>query len=213
MSNRRGEDDFYKKVKGKFLYKQIETALTNYTGIEITSEDVSSLIRYDKSLRDQLYIYLATMEEYLRAQVLDKYDLKEEINICDKRGRLLDNFKTNMNDYLQASNDTDSKLYSKLKCDLGGLIIIIEGLNFPDIDVRELKNVKKLRNDVMHHSVLLLKYDVEKVKIENNLRELEIQMKSLVNLLPDRYVDGFLTNINCKCGRRHSKYVKLPIIE
>ena len=35
---------------------------------------VSALLRYDKRLRNKIYIYLATLEEYLRAFISNKYE-------------------------------------------------------------------------------------------------------------------------------------------
>lgn len=46
--------------RGIYLYKQVYVALCNWESNvkEISYEHFSNLIRYDKSIRDKLYIYL-----------------------------------------------------------------------------------------------------------------------------------------------------------
>ena len=73
------EADFekYKKLKGIYLHKQVYDILLEANGGEnVTYCELSSIIRYDKNLRDTLYIYLATVEEQLRVLLLDNFDLK-----------------------------------------------------------------------------------------------------------------------------------------
>lgn len=62
----------YINIKGKFLFKQVYDFLLSIPGnTNATYYQVSSCIRYDKNLRDKLYIYLATFEEFLRAKIFD----------------------------------------------------------------------------------------------------------------------------------------------
>lgn len=74
----------YVKIRGKFVLKQIYDFLLNFNKEKVNYSDISTCIRYDKNLRDNLYIYLATFEEYLRAQILDKYDIKEGYTVNRK---------------------------------------------------------------------------------------------------------------------------------
>ena len=75
------KEDFekYKKLKGVYLHKQVYDVLLEANGGEnVTYQELSSIIRYDKNLRDTLYIYLATCEEYLRALLLKSYDVASD---------------------------------------------------------------------------------------------------------------------------------------
>ena len=69
----------YLPLKGKFLHKQIYDILKEANGGQVTYYELSSVLRYDKNLRDTLYIYLATAEEYLKALLLDKFDSDENL--------------------------------------------------------------------------------------------------------------------------------------
>ncbi len=69
--------DKYVKIRGKFVFKQIYDYLLNFDKEKVEYTDISSCIRYDKNMRDTLYIYLATFEEYLRTQLFDRYEIKE----------------------------------------------------------------------------------------------------------------------------------------
>lgn len=64
----------YIQLKGECLHKQIYDILNEANNGSVTYYELSSLIRYDKNLRDKLYIYFATAEEYLKAQLTDRYD-------------------------------------------------------------------------------------------------------------------------------------------
>ena len=68
------EFDKYKPLKGVDLYLQIYNILTE-NNRSITYSEFSSYIRYDKNLRYKLYVYMATVEEYLRSQFLLRYDV------------------------------------------------------------------------------------------------------------------------------------------
>ena len=58
------EFEKYKALKGEYLYKQVSDILFELDGKPVSYSDVSSIIRYDKNLRDTLFIYLATFEEW-----------------------------------------------------------------------------------------------------------------------------------------------------
>ena len=76
-SKEKADFEKYKKLKGIYLHKQVYDILLEVNGEEnVTYYELSSIIRYDKNLRDTLYIYLATIEENLRVLLLDNFDLK-----------------------------------------------------------------------------------------------------------------------------------------
>ena len=64
------EVDFekYRQLKGDDLYFQIFRILSEKTP-KVKYVTVRAYIRYDKNLRDMLYIYLATLEEYCKARL------------------------------------------------------------------------------------------------------------------------------------------------
>ncbi|MDY2902444.1 MAG: hypothetical protein SOU07_03275, partial [Bacilli bacterium] len=60
FKNNKEKNNFqkYKLVRGEDLYKQIYDIMIDINGKnDIAYSDFSSVIRYDKSLRDNLYIY------------------------------------------------------------------------------------------------------------------------------------------------------------
>ena len=88
------KEDFekYKKLKGVYLHKQVYDILLEANGGEnVTYQELSSIIRYDKNLRDTLYIYLATAEEYLRALLCERYDVDESCKLF--KGHCFDKLK------------------------------------------------------------------------------------------------------------------------
>ena len=70
--------DKYIAIRGKYVFQQVYKFVCNITNDECTYLYLSSCIRYDKTLRDTLYKYLATFEEYLRAQIFNKYEITRE---------------------------------------------------------------------------------------------------------------------------------------
>lgn len=77
FQNQDEKDDFekYRCLKGDDLYYQIYRILLEKSA-EVRYVQIRAYIRYDKNLRDKLYIYLATLEEYCKAQLLRFYDVK-----------------------------------------------------------------------------------------------------------------------------------------
>ena len=66
---------FYIKVKGLYLHVEIyEYLLKENNNQAITWKQISDELRLDKGLRDTLYIFLATLEEYIRAYISNKYE-------------------------------------------------------------------------------------------------------------------------------------------
>ncbi|MDE6441829.1 MAG: hypothetical protein K2L12_03635, partial [Clostridia bacterium] len=71
----------YLKTRGLYLYKQVYDALVKWTPNvnEIKYHQFSNLIRYDKGIRDKLYIYLAAAEEYLRNIIFDEIEIDKKL--------------------------------------------------------------------------------------------------------------------------------------
>ena len=90
----------YMETRGIYLYKQVYDALANWMPNvkEIKYKQFSNLIRYDKGIRDKLYIYLAAAEEYLRNIIFEELEIdnrpqdstKIKLNISDLRTRTVE---------------------------------------------------------------------------------------------------------------------------
>ena len=182
---------FYIKVKGLSLHIEIYDYLLKENNNQIvTWKQISDELRLDKGLRDTLYIYLATLEEYIRAYISNEYedDINQPFWISGK-GR--NDIKGNIN--------KGTPLFKVLQeTDLGTLINQVNAL--PSNDIKELfgevgtsenlSAVKELRNCIGHHKFLktyIFKEctadGVKSDKLINNI-------KNLRQLLPERYRYG-----------------------
>ena len=188
------EEDFikYKSLKGTYLYKHVYDILLDFNGGNCVSyKELSSIIRCDKNLRDKLYIYLATFEESLKADILDHFDVKSETEMMEKYtySQFLEEVKVK-------ESFKESKLYFLLKFDLGKLIDFCDKKNFHSEIKDKLKIVKDLRNKVMHHNLLILGNCKNKETVLQNINLLENQILTLKELLSKDYRQGFISDIN-----------------
>ena len=179
----------YMKSRGIFLYKQVYDALVNWIGgtEQIKYKQFANLIRYDKGIRDKLYIYLSAAEEYLRNIIFDELEIdilpentsEVALNINDLRRRL----KT------ESNNKSNLYYYSYSKNFNFGLIEqIFEKFGLAvkyDLNQSDLSEIRKLlRNKVMHHNMLLLSCFTERAEIENEIKEIETGIEALYRVLP-----------------------------
>ena len=69
--------EFYLDVKGVEIHRAIMEYLQFdfLEGSKIKWSIISQKLKEDKRLRDKLYIYLATFEEYIRAYISNKYQV------------------------------------------------------------------------------------------------------------------------------------------
>lgn len=183
----------YAKIKGVYLHKQVYDVLLSYNSEQVSYSELSSVIRYDKNLRDKLYIYLATFEERLRAELFSKYDIESAEHTYKRMqglNKLKDNIRENKDMYF-------SNLYSCYELELGFTIELFEFLKLRDENtIKELKQIKDLRNCVMHHNVLVLGKATNKEEAEENLNTLRKQIALLSKYLPNDYHSGFQRDIN-----------------
>ena len=174
----------YIEIKGVYLHKQIYDVLTGYDADTVTYYELSSVIRYDKNLRDTLYKYLATFEEYLRANLFAKYDVANQ-EYTYKGCKGFERLKKN----IQPKNDSSvSNLYYCFQLELSSTIDLLEPLS-------DFRQIKELRNHVMHHNVLVLGQAINKEQAETNLQTLKKQVALLCKYLPDEYRSGFQSSI------------------
>lgn len=189
------------EIKGEYLHKQVYDLLLELNGQEeVNYEELSSIIRYDKCLRDKLYIYLATFEEYIRAYIFRNYDLTEtpkEKNV--PIDELVEITVKNL------END-NSKLYYYFNYDLGKTISYLEQNNDELVKSYDLKSIRQLRNHVMHHNLVTIGNSKTVKEMFDNLKKLKNQILALKNALPEDYRIGFINDINkLKCDNKEFK--------
>lgn len=198
FSNTTDEFNKYKELKGEYLYKQIYDLLLELNNDSfVTYKDLSSIIRYDKTLRDTLYIYLATFEEWLKALIFKKYDVADSSKIYKSKNDveiLIENIIVN-------NNNINSNLYYCFELDLGSIISFIDRVKMFEKEIIEkFDSVRKLRNKVMHHNVLICGKSRSLKEFNLNKELLKIEINLLSEVLPEEYQKGFKKTINdLKC--------------
>jgi hypothetical protein len=202
----REEEDFekYKKLKGVYLHKQVYDILLEANGGEtVTYAELSSIIRYDKNLRDTLYIYLATVEEQLRVLLLDNFDLKPNTPKFKQRPST----QTLCDALVPKQYLESSELYFKLKADFKVLMETCAKKSLISISDEVMSLVKLLRNDVMHHHLLIFGGAHNLKEAKDNFASFERKIDALITLLPTEYVIGFRDDITKLNGASHEKYL------
>lgn len=187
------EADFYINVKGIELHRKI----LSYLGCNFSEKSqikwttIAEVLKTDKALRDILYIYLATLEEYIRAFISNKYsdNLQQNFWINGKRR------ENKIKDHIELKNNLFDILENT---DFGCLINQVKNLPADDrkqlfgdtYDNKNLDSVRKLRNLVSHHK-FLGGYNLKKSNIlKIDSKELIDSIKILRQLLPKRYRYG-----------------------
>ena len=211
FEDEREKEDFdkYRELKGENLFLQVYQILLESMA-RVPYDKVRAHIRYDKNLRDKLYIYLATLEEYCRAQLLNRYDVskpKKYAGHC---------YKELLQDLIKKEN-THSVLYYGFQPDFGDLMHICNGKGVCHIDDDAQKHIKKLRNDTMHHSLLLFGNAKTVYELKEHFTVLEKQLNAFCLALPETYQNGFRSdldklNLNEKHQTQHIDQYYLEII-
>ena len=198
-------EDFekYKKLKGIYLHKQVYDILLEANGGEVTYHELSSIIRYDKNLRDTLYIYLATVEEQLRVLLLDNFDLKPNTPKFKQRPST----QTLCDALIPKQYLESSELYFKLKADFKVLMETCVAKKVVSISHDVMSLVKELRNDVMHHHLLIFGGAHNLKEAKDNFAAFERKIEALITLLPIEYARGFQNDITKLNGASHEKYL------
>ena len=197
------EFEKYKVLKGEYLYKQVSDILFELDGKPVSYSDVSSIIRYDKNLRDTLFIYLATFEELLRAELFRKYD----VDSADHIYRFSEGCQKLKNDIKIKNSNDSSNLYFCFELELGPMIELLDHLGICSSEaISEFKEIKVLRNHVMHHNVLTIGRAKTVSAFCDNFASLQSQIRMLKDNLPTEYQLGFVKDINkLPCDRAEFK--------
>ncbi len=206
----RAEFEKYKKLKGVYLHKQVYDILLEANGGEnVTYYELSSIIRYDKKLRDTLYIYLATIEENLRVLLLDNFDLKPNTPKFKQRPST----QTLCDALIPKQYLESSELYFKLKADFKVLMETCVAKKVVSISHDVMSLVKELRNDVMHHHLLIFGGAHNLKEAKDNFAAFERKIEALITLLPIEYARGFKNDITKLNGASYEKYLKKYFLE
>ena len=191
----RQKAEFYLEMKGIAFHKSIFDYLCQKENktIPIEWSDLSKELRSDKALRDILYKYLATLEEYIRANISNKYEdtATQQVFWIDTSRYEYNKIKTQLM--------RGKPLFKTLEdVDFGTLIKQVKAL--PQVDKQELFGsigtdenldaVKELRNAVSHHKFLksckFKDCDVD----GRNSDSLIANIQNLCQLLPLQYRFG-----------------------
>ena len=199
----RAEFEKYKKLKGVYLHKQVYDILLEANGGEnVTYYELSSIIRYDKNLRDTLYIYLATAEEYLRALLCEKYDVAAECKPFEHHC-----YKPLMEALCDKDDETSSNLYFKLEPDFSALMDVCIDKGVISISKTTKQQIKDLRNGTMHHSLLIFGKATKPSALSSHFEALENRINALMQILPEEYRAGFITSIKELNGYPSKQYL------
>lgn len=178
----------YMTSRGIFLYKQVYDTLCKWEENvqEIKYEHFKNVIRYDKSLRDKLYIYLAAAEEHLRNIVFENVELKKNCKWAIKDPEKKKNVnKLQKREEIEPS--LESRLYYEGIIEFGDLKKIFKRFELADgynFSYDDLEKVNKLRNKVMHHNMLLLSKFTDRKNIEKEIIKVENAIEALYRILP-----------------------------
>lgn len=188
------EAEFYLSVKGVELHRRILDYLSyDFEKSKIEWSKIANILRTDKALRDIIYKYLATLEEYIRAFISNKYGDNVQQNFW------IDGLSQRQENKIKTNIASGKNLFDVLEdTDFGSLIQQVK--NLPDGDKKQLfgdaysdnnlSAVKELRNAVSHHK-FLARYEFYFCSI-NGVEGCSLidNIKNLRQLLPERYRYG-----------------------
>ncbi|MCL2598587.1 MAG: hypothetical protein FWD76_01575 [Firmicutes bacterium] len=191
----------YCQTKGVYLHKQVYEALLHWESKTkvVSYEELSGLIRYDKTLRYGLYVYLSAAEEYLRAVVCEKLDVAKEI--AEPLSCKILQYNQQKKEWIEETPLIEKKdfnhshLYAATFSKHCGLHTLIQIVKMHKLVEREQDwdLVKELRNKVMHHNLLVLSHYTDRTHIEQEIASVEQASAALYRVLPN---DGMRKSLN-----------------
>lgn len=196
--------EIYIKSKGLFAHMQIKNKLLAWSNKAIKYSQIASFYRYDKRIRIVLYKYIAYLEEYYRAILLDNFSDSTEQNFWIKI--IADKINSGIRLDIILENLGFRSLLNQIKLLPDNLKEYSFNYNKP---IR--KNIDaliELRNAVMHNKFLLMYRGFEmcyfaKGRKGSTLRD---NILNLVNFLPEDVGVNCIKDINaCKENRNTEK--------
>lgn len=177
----------YSKIRGVQQYRIIFETL-NKADSNIKFADVNSFVILDKAIKDVLFKYLGTLEEYIKNDILLRFDFDPKAELKKPEYHY---FK-GLPKCIRKSNPSDkiTNFYKMFALNFGDLVSFIKTYDSQTYDTVKLDIITNLRNSVMHHSPLLFDYNFEST-IDDTLKGID----ALVEMLPFDYKEGCLKNL------------------
>lgn len=177
----------YSKIRGAQQFRIIFEVL-NKENPNVTFKDVNSFIIFDKAIKDVLFKYLAVIEEYIRNDILLRFDFDPEVEL--KKNQY--HYFTSLPRCIKKNNSSDeiTEFYKRFALNFSDLVTFLKEYDAENYDNDKLNLIKDLRNAVMHHSPLLFDCDF-KSKSDETMKRIE----TLVDLLPTDYKQGCVENL------------------
>lgn len=184
----------YIALKGMVQYQRIIN-YCKFSSDEFPSyTKVSGFYRYDKRLRNNLYIYMTTVEEFMRACIGNKFE-NDDSNLV----------KTEP--FIKKQNKFKSVSLTLEQLTLGELIQLVlkNRMIFKDVYKLEtleinLNAFRVLRNRISHHNFLFAETYKECIVNNNIDKTLKHNIDNVKFLLPNEFRQGFSKIIN-ECAK------------
>ena len=177
----------YSKIRGVQQYRIIFEALSKVDS-NVNFADVNSFIILDKAIKDVLFKYLGTLEEYIRNDILLRFDFDPEAELKKPEYHYFKGLPNCIRKTNPADEITD--FYKRFSLNFGDLVSFIKDYDSQTYDTSKLDIIINLRNSVMHHSPLLFDYNFEST-VDETLKGIN----ALVEMLPSDYKDGCIKNL------------------
>lgn len=177
----------YSKIRGVQQYRIIFEALSKVDS-NVNFADVNSFVILDKAIKDILFRYLGTLEEYIRNDIFLRFDFDPEAELKKPEYHYFKGLPKCIRKTNPADEITD--FYKKFALNFGDLVSFIKDYDSQTYDTSKLDLIINLRNSVMHHSLLLFDYNFEST-VEETLKGIG----ALVEMLPSDYKDGCIKNL------------------
>lgn len=177
----------YSKIRGVQQYRIIFETL-NEVDSNVKFSDVNSFIILDKAIKDVLFKYLGTLEEYIRNDILLRFDFDPDVELKKTEYHY---FK-GLPKCVIKNNPVDeiTNFYKMFALNFGDLVSFVKEYDSHNYDTDKLDTIITLRNRVMHHSPLLFDFNFEST-VKKTLKGID----ALVDMLPTDYKDGCLNNL------------------
>lgn len=199
----REEAKKYIALKGIVQYQRV-IEFCRSQGEMPTYIKVSSLYRYDKRLRDTLYVYLATIEEFMRACIGNRFEDNESKLVKTTK------FEVKQKQYLSVSLALEQlTLGSLIEMVLKNQEVFAGHYDLSNIKMN-LNALRVLRNKVGHHNFLFAESYASCVIDGVVGNSLELNIKNLQGFLPCDFRWGFATTINnCTNGLEINQKIEI----